>query len=229
MATGTLILRPSADVSIEHEKKPESSANAYLLIDEKVADDDSTYLQLSDDKTAIATSSFKMNSFVLPQGIVKINDFHITYRVYVSSASVGVATYTNEFSAIVTISGTDTSKITVASNVSAREWVDCTVNSTDAITLLNAKLSSVSSTIPIKLTVDSSLASEVIGKATVSLRITQVYITIEYEYDENIGVYHKVGGAWKPATAAYKKVNGVWTEITGDECKAYLREQFGVT
>ena len=47
MATGTIILRPSGDISVGHILYPEGSTAAYLLLNEETADGTSTYIKSS--------------------------------------------------------------------------------------------------------------------------------------------------------------------------------------
>ena len=59
--------------------------------------------------------------------------------------------------------------------------------------------------------------------AYVDVRLSQFYIEIEYTEILNMGIRKKVGGAVKAATAAYRKTNGSWTEITEEEAKDILK------
>ena len=45
MATGSFILRPSGDISLDHVLTPSTLASGYLAINESVCDGDSTYLK----------------------------------------------------------------------------------------------------------------------------------------------------------------------------------------
>jgi hypothetical protein len=49
-----------------------------------------------------------------------------------------------------------------------------------------------------------------------------VYVELDCEYEAGLNIHHKVNGTWKQAQAAYQKQNGVWVEITEDECKNLL-------
>ena len=225
MATGTLILRPSADISVEHEKEPSNSANAYSLISEEVADDDSTYLKGA---VSIASgkreslSSFRM-SLSSPAKIDRVTKVTVTERISGSKYFEDGQVYGEYFT--LSINGTALQEYQIAKSLPTG-YANYTLSVPAAVTPINNYIEDNISLPEITISLRTYYGG---GSKSFYSNITQVYITIEYEYSEDIGVYHKVGGAWKPATAAYKKVNGTWTEITGDECKAYLKEQFGVT
>lgn len=47
-----------------------------------------------------------------------------------------------------------------------------------------------------------------------------------YEERAGMNLYHKKGGAWKQTQTAYEKRSGVWIEITEDECREILQNNF---
>ena len=52
--------------------------------------------------------------------------------------------------------------------------------------------------------------------------VSQAVFELECEYGDNLDIYDKVNGSYKPAQVAYHKVNGIWTEISEDEAKSIL-------
>ena len=65
IVAGSVIWRPSADISIEHSLYPASSDQAYKLINEEVSDGDSTYIWTDG---AGRTSKFKLDGNSPPIG-----------------------------------------------------------------------------------------------------------------------------------------------------------------
>lgn len=55
------------------------------------------------------------------------------------------------------------------------------------------------------------------------VRLSQLYLEIEYEEILDIGIHRQVNGAVKAAVAAYKKVDGTWQEIDEAEAKSILK------
>jgi hypothetical protein len=53
--------------------------------------------------------------------------------------------------------------------------------------------------------------------------ITQAYIEVLYDDVENVGIYDKINGKQKAATATYQKFNGTWSEIPEDEAKTIIK------
>lgn len=55
------------------------------------------------------------------------------------------------------------------------------------------------------------------------VRLSQLYIEIDYEEILDIGIHRQVNGAVKAAVAAYRKLGGSWAEITEEEAKDILK------
>lgn len=76
LVTGTLILRPSADISVEHNLYPADSGAAFLLINEEENDGNATYIVspplVSTD--ILVTSKFKLS----PASEMSVKSFVIT-------------------------------------------------------------------------------------------------------------------------------------------------------
>lgn len=70
MATGTFILRPSADISLGHPVYPDTLGAGYLAINEEESDSTSTYIGFTSTPGAVVsyTSKFAM-SILIPNTI----------------------------------------------------------------------------------------------------------------------------------------------------------------
>ena len=211
MAKNIIYLRPSADISVGHTLVPAESTNAYSLINEEVSDSTATYIvstaPVATDEntpsTATATSSFELSvSGNLP-----------TERFRVSSAKIS-------FNPIVSITGDHTVSTCFTIIVNG---VSFTIDgvlpmlggtniplSDEAIDVINNYIAAngVDSFPYISITCTTT-ATNNSTKYTCECGITQLFL----ELTCNILVYRKVNNKWKDAFAAYKKIDGVWSEI----------------
>ena len=224
MATGTVYLRPSADVSLEHTIYPTTLSAGYLAISEEICDNDSTYIEVSTSATsnsitASGTSRFRFSI----KDTKKITS--------VTSASLVLYTHSNnannnrDLTATVYINGEKCSE--VESDVyEDGVYIEERFELANEASALNKNLSA-GELPPVEVEIytkgvyksDTSKASN----KTVSFNISQVFIELECEYEAGLNIYHKQNGVWKQAQAAYKKQNGAWVEITEDECKVILQ------
>lgn len=221
MATGTLYLRPSADLSVEHDLYPAGSTSAYSLINEEIADGSSTYIisKKDDYYTIISTSKFRLsNTSAIGNKPFFITAVNIVGDEFVSSTS---ATASPKNRVALEINGVEMQP--VSTNGSKNAGFDCSFP--DAIEAINEYLADNKVLPEINIIVESTTWDNSQGgnKADIATSaITQVYVVLTYEEIQDIGIHHKVNGEWKAATAAYKKVNGAWTEITADEAKEII-------
>lgn len=178
---GTLILRPSADISVGHLLYPSDSTSAYLLINEEFSDGDATYIT-SETPTAsntetIATSKFKMsNSSELPPKKFATTSVEIRGEVY-AIGGLG-ANADNEF--ILNINGTDI----FVPRFRASKTFDISVP--NAIPIINDFVAINGEFPEINLTITSHGYTE-IGETKNSYRasgISQVYISATCEWYE---------------------------------------------
>ena len=207
MATGTFILRPSADISVGHTLYPSDSTAAYLLINEETDDGSSTYI--TSNSSSGLTSKFALSGNI-PSELAKVTNIKV---VHVSSNAA--SNYTSIINYSLEIDGT---KVSVSDSFSPSDtsYIVYEKNITDT-TFLN-KLNSSGAFSDLTLTITSSCASN----KSYKVNTTQVYLEVTYN-TADIGVHKKINGSWVAATQAYQKTNGAWTEITADECKAILQ------
>ena len=216
MATGTLIFRPSQDFSFGHE--PSDGGNwgggseGWELISEASADDDSTYIYqtLSSRYNQTATSHFKLTTTSqLPQNAT-ITGFRMYSRARISGNDE-TASYTCYFNITNSTSGTSitTSSSSLRSSYSTQSF---TANSTN-LSWLNQNIDLSSS--------DFYLIFESQGHASSGwkaedgyLRLTQVYVEVDYEtVEETSKIYIKEKGSWRQYSKVYRKQNNYWVEV----------------
>lgn len=216
MATGTIYLRPSADIYVEHALTPSDSAYAYLLICEDVSDGNSTYICSTDTVTA-PTSKFKLSSTnQIGNKPFIVNSVSIIGEAYTTQDAAGAK---NEFA--LEINGIETEYVLTQTS----KDVDISTQMSSAVGLINDFILTHGTLPDINIIVTSLTFDYTSGNKARSVNsgITQVYVAINYEEIPGIGVYKKVGEQWKEATAAYHKVGGAWVEITEEECKSILQ------
>ena len=206
MATGTIILRPCADISADHSSVPNlSQKNLYTIINEEVADGDSTYIYAYRDSK---TSKFQLSSGAIPPEATIID---------VTICAVPYSENENEQTFIIEVNGTQATETPIL-------YPDQAFNGSvpSAITLINNYFIA-NKTLPQLVLTLISESPDAPSKSDVKRSgITQVYVVLTYEVKTDIGIHHKVNGEWKAASQAYKKVNGSWAEITADEAKQII-------
>lgn len=218
MATGTLIFRPSQDLSFGHN--PSDGNNwwgggneGWELISEASADDDSTYIYqtFSSSSTQTASSHFRLSTDgQLPQNAV-ITGFRMYSRARISGNDES-ASYTCYFNVTDSTSGTS---ITTSSSSLRSSY------STQSFTANSANLQWLNQNIDLS-NPDFYLIFESRGSASGGwkaedgyLRLTQAYIEVDYETVQVEPVlYVKEAGAWNGYNKIYVKENGVWVDRT---------------
>lgn len=230
MATGTFILRPSADVSVA-DYRPTTLSAAYLAINEETADDDSTYLYNQQDT---ATYTFELAGST-PNGKIKITDIKVFCRYYIDETlqtSGGVNDGTVKVNVI--FGDIDLQAISVAGNSEDTSidavWLTSESSGFDSENTLkdaiNSWISENESFPTLQLYVET-YAEYKEGENKPSTNavtyVTQVYLELTYEEITGLNIHRKVNGAWVQAQSAYQKQNGAWVEITEDECKEILQ------
>jgi hypothetical protein len=225
MATGTLYLRPSEDISLNHDVYPSSLGAGYLAINEEVNDGDATYLKVTSPSgssgSTEATSIFKMSLDAFGTQ-VKINKVLSATTHYVGT--INSAWSIGSFEILIG------ETICVSSNTQAD------VDSPDLVDAVNSYMLANNGALPEILLRVYSSASTVAEDSTdskgntttnytsTSSYVYQVYIELDCEYEGKINtdIHRKINGEWKAITSAYKKQNGSWTEMTMYECRLLL-------
>lgn len=206
----SVILRPVADTSLNHSCSTGSSG--YALINEATADGDSTYIYQTievNDVSTTAASIFKIGGTDV--GKVKISSIQLTINAKTTKGN------SND-------SANLAAKLTVNGN--AGTWLSGTLSTDYGNFIKTYSASDLSLNDTVLDSFDSAnitVQVETSGKKNKSKnddfqnRITQVYLTVEYEPvsgTSGTGIYLKQNGAYKEAQAAYKKVSGVWVQQT---------------
>lgn len=203
----TVILRPTADVSLGHLCS--SGSSGYALINEATADDNSTYIKqiISSTSSVSATSRFKVSGSGV--GKFKISSIGLTVRLYFLTAN---DSDTASFSIQLTVNGKTGSSLTGTPNSSYSDFTktyspsdfgltDTVFDGFDAANFV--------------IQVETSGKKKRDKDDDSNIRITQVYITVEYEPVSDTtasGIYLKQNAAYTQANAIWKKTNGVWTK-----------------
>ncbi|MBR3806666.1 MAG: hypothetical protein IKJ13_07555 [Clostridia bacterium] len=218
MAAGTVILRPSADISLGHPVYPEGM-KGYMAISEEVSDGSATYIGVLDASDSGGGSSIFELTRVETYKINKVIsaklrlDWMVRSNYQEGNSSVAwmeVTIYCEE-NAIYTFR--DAVK-------NGGKAPDVLLDVPDIASAFNNYLET-SGYIP---KVSASISSGYEGhgnKTPVDCALTTLTIILECEL--GINVYKKVNGAVKAATATYRKLGGSWAEITEEEAKDVLK------
>ena len=217
MASGTIYLRPSADISVEHFLYPATSdVPAYQRINEEVSDGKSLYIRtdfVGGIKTA--TSKFKLSN------TTQLNKSFIITSVSIMGDPIcgGTAeTAKNEFR--LEINGVETESFLAETG----KDVDISVSVPGVIDSINEYVATHETLPNINIIITSYIMPG--NKGSSDSGVSQIYVAMGYEEITDIGIYKKVNDTWVAAIAAYKKQSGAWVEITEDEAKTILQNSF---
>ncbi len=205
----TVILRPTADSSLNHSCS--SGSSGYAMLSEASADGDSTYIyqSISDTSSASATSNFKCSG--TSAGKITISSVTLTVN---AKTTKGKTADTASISYNLTVGGKSGSSGSGTLSTSYGNFSKTFSASTLGISGVAYDSFDASNFIA---TVTTSGKKDSTKSDTFQNRVTQVYLTVEYEPVSDAsgtGIYLKQNGAYKQAQTAYKKVNGVWVEQT---------------
>lgn len=182
MATGTLTFIPNADISVNHSRS--SGSNGYSLL--TINDDDSSYIY----QTLSSTSSTSMTSvFTLGiSGTMPDSYIHITAARLYSRARIGSnsesGSYRCYFAAGTTAGGSNNNASTYQSLSSSYSTTSAT--SDTLVEAINALITKDEfPTLSVKVTTTGTKSS---GKNASNgyIRVTQVYLELDYETQEYI-------------------------------------------
>lgn len=194
MATGTLIFRPTSDISIAHNLS--SGSDGYRMIADTTADDNSTYL--SQALTSSTSSTINSNfNLTITTGTLPVYDYKIT-EVRLYSRAMGS---TNNASGSYTCTFTiDSTTDTTSEELKSGSYATVTTTSANLTTAFNNAIL-LNQTIP-EITVQVSTTGAKSSSKNSSdgyIRVTQVYMEVDYEetvfepIDEEPGVtYYSV-------------------------------------
>ena len=206
----SIVLRPTADSSLNHSCS--SGSSGYALVNEATADGDSTYIYQTievNDVSTTAASIFKISGADV--GKIKIGSIQLTIN---AKTTKGNSNDSANVAAKLTINGNAGAWLSGTLSTSYGDFTK-TYSASD-LSLNDAVLDSFDSA-NITVQVETSGKKNAKKNDDFQNRITQVYVTLEYEPVSDTtttGIHLKQNGAYTQAQAAYKKVNGVWVQQT---------------
>lgn len=206
--------RPSADTSLGHTVPSFiifGGGTGYAQISEETSDGDSTYIfQTLSANSATVTSTFAMSAPVsLANRTVKSVKLAFVAKLNDQNTSGScTATFKVNGSGSYTVSGTLTSS-----------YQEFSASNAQMVAAMNATLAQ--GAVP-TLSVQISTTGAISGNkssSTAQIRITQIYVQIEYAYgDGRYNLLVKKGTSkFVLVTKMWKKYDGVWEEYTKEE------------
>lgn len=211
MATGTIVLRPSADISFHHGAT-DGYSYGYSMLSEVVADDDSTYIYMDINRTSgNSIESVFLLDGDLPQGKINVTDVRLYSRAKMSGNQEN-ASYTCYF-AVGTDQGGSSSDASTSSDELSEYYVTHTSTSNALVSQINSLLENGDfPQVSVKVGTYGSKSSAL--KSDGYARVTQIYMEIDYEtIDVPVShIYIKENGVWNDYSKVYKKIDGLWVE-----------------
>lgn len=180
MASGTLIFRPSSDVSLGHTLS--SGSDGFRLIADTTADDNSTYLShaLSSTTSGSINSVFTLTTSTLPSYDYKITAVRLYSRV-MGASNNGSGSYTCYFAAGTAAGGSSNNSATTGSATSG-SYETVSSASTEMLSTINNSLEE-DRELPVfsvKITTTGAKSSDK-NASNGYIRVTQVYMELDYE------------------------------------------------
>lgn len=201
---GSLVLRPVGTVSTNHTLYPAGSV-AHTLVDEETSDGDSTYLQLSvtSDKNTSAETVLKFSGKLPSKNvIIKSIDVHVTAKCSTTSLANRRTNVLFEW--------TGTKVFTTNSSLTT-SYVDSSVNVTEVVSYLQDLITD-EGELSFEMTSRSVGAKSTDKNASSgTIRITQVYIVINYE-EKIERLMIKTNGTYMSINKMYVKEKGIWMQ-----------------
>lgn len=227
MAENTVILRPSADISIEHVKKhPDTLPEHYLAINETICDGEETYIGIDYNSDGIdrpVTSKFALDNIMF-ENAVDVKKVKIVIVCWVwgqmgtsseddeYTGNVGCKLFNNEILLF------ESEKYKTSETMQTYTF-EATNVSEELNNYFNANKTYPNLTLEITTTVFTKGSNK--SSDRIKDFITQAYVEIEYsEYGKKI--YQKKNNDYKLSKAFFRKQFGSWSEISEDEAKAIL-------
>ena len=183
MASGTLIFRPSADVSVNHARS--SGSTGYSLIADINADDNSTYISqtLSSTSSTSMSSTFTLTSADgLPPYSYKITAVRLYSRA-MGASNNGSGSYACYFAAGTAAGGSSNNAATSGNTTSS--YTTLSSESSELLTTINNELELTQEfpVISVKVTTKGTKSSDK-NANNGYIRVTQVYA--EFDYEETV-------------------------------------------
>jgi hypothetical protein len=216
VAEGKFYLRPSEDISVEHDMRPSGSTSAYLLLNEEVSDEAGTYIKSGVHRSAhTETSSFKFS------GVVPNEEIRITELNFVANGHRFESDMRNFCT--VTIGEQSVSKTISFDTAYSSDYSDVSELVDSLNDYIKANGAGSFPEVIASVTTDTESQPDDLKQQYPYTCFSQLYIEVTYKTVTGLGIYRKSGGAVKAATAAYRKLGGSWVEITEEEAKGVLK------
>lgn len=180
---GSLILRPSADISVDHFLYPNDGTAAYLLINEEVSDGSSTYIYAGSSTSLSgiynSTSIFKLDDVAQLSGKgFTVTSVNVVGTGYSPTGDGNGQVYRNDFK--LEINGKETAIVTTDAGKGTFD-----ISMLDAALMINEAVATTGMFPNINISVTSHMHAYVnsSGKdSTAKSGVTQLYVVIGYEY-----------------------------------------------
>lgn len=208
---GSVIFRPTDTINNEHSVYPANSV-PNKLVDDITPDGDSTYLQLSVNSTNnVSANSLFVFSGKLPSKSAMIKNISVHVNAKCSTTSLSNRRVNVVFEWIEALKDNNLFNINTSLGTS---YTDSSANIPQIIPYIQ-ELVQDDGSLSFQMTV-RSVGAKSSGKNASSgtIRITQVYIVIDYE-DEKLMI--KTNGQYITISKMYEKENGAWIERDAKE------------
>lgn len=214
MATGTIILRPIRDISVQHNKN--TGSLGFSLISDSIPDDDSTYIyqNITGTSNVSVTSIFEIGTSNLPNQNFHVTNVKITGRASKSSGNETVnykcTMYTGEGGGVGSDIGFTSSNLTST-------YQNTSNDASLIINQINQNLDNNGSLPQLSMAIVSTGKKARNKDDNGMFKLTQVYVELTYETIETSKIYLKENNAWKEYSKVYIKENNNWVEKSMDQ------------
>lgn len=215
MATGTIILRPIRDISVQHNKN--TGSLGFSLISDSIPDDDSTYIyqNITGTSNVSVTSIFEIGTSNLPNQNFHVTNVKITGRASKSSGNETVnykcTIYTGEGGGVGSDIGFTSSNLTST-------YQNTSNDASLIINQINQNLDNNGSLPQLSIAIVSTGKKARNKDDNGMFKLTQVYVELTYEtIEESKRIYLKENNAWKEYSKVYIKENNNWVEKSMSE------------
>lgn len=212
MATGTITLRPSQDIDVEHSTS--RGSNAYSMIADTVADDDSTYIYSTLSSGNWGGSNVTDESTFILSGSIPQGNIHVTEVRMYSRARIGNNDESGSYTCYFAVGGNGGDSSDAATNANLTSSYQTHTSTSDSLVQeINDALSSGSfPQMSVRVHTNGSAASGMKAEDGY-IRVTQVYMEIDYEeVEESSHIYIKENGRWVEYSKVFIKRNNAWVE-----------------
>lgn len=206
-----IYMKPTADNYVNHEVYPEESTVGYVLLNEEVCDEGSTYIRIKSEEANVRitkSSSFRFSGANMPEKEFRIKDIKIEMNPYlVNSLATGSVIHVFTVLSNGLVRTSKPNKI-VSSTTYATQVISFCEDS-DFFQMFEEYAKANGKFPDVDIVVTSHYSS---SKASDATYISRLCLRIEYD----VCVLTK-GGAyfstWQPVGHIYRKTNGIWESV----------------